>query len=60
MKEFKVSIDTIAGPRWFLVEASSLENAETEATEVSANHGRIKGIEESREDDFDLSTHLDS
>ncbi len=61
MKEFRVNIETDAGIRWFLVEASSIDNARTEAAVVVAeNGGRLRSIDETWEEEFDLPSHIDS
>jgi hypothetical protein len=61
LKEFRVSMETTDGHRWFLVEANSLEDAQSEADEVAADQaGQISAIEESWDEDFDPRFHLDN
>jgi hypothetical protein len=61
LKEFRVSLETADGPRWFLVKAASVDAARSEAEEVAIDQGgQISGIDEEWEDDFDPGLHVDS
>jgi hypothetical protein len=60
LKEFRVSLETSSGPRWFIVEAPNREDAQNEAEEVAQDQqGQISAIEDSWDDDFDPGLHVD-
>jgi hypothetical protein len=57
MNEFRVSVKTPDGERWFIVEANTPESARTEAEGATAH--AITKIEADWADELDPKSHID-